>query len=90
MVQLSHLYMTSRKTIALLIWTFVSKVMLSRFVIAGGSEVKASACNVGDLGSFPGLERSLGEGNRLRTPVFWPGEFHGLYSHLGWQRVRHD
>ena len=39
-VQLSHLYMTTGKTIALTIWTFVSKVMsllfnmLSRFVIA--------------------------------------------------------
>ena len=29
----------------------------------GGSEVKASACNAGDLGSFPGLGRSPGEGN---------------------------
>ena len=28
-----------------------------------GSEVKASAYNVGDLGSIPGLGRSLGEGN---------------------------
>ena len=40
MVQLSHLYMTTGKTIGLTIWTFVSKVMsllfnmLSRFVIA--------------------------------------------------------
>ena len=39
MVQLSHQYMTARKTIALTIWTFVSKVslvfnILSRFVIA--------------------------------------------------------
>ena len=40
MVQLPHLYMTTGKTIALTIWTFVSKVMsllfntLSRFVIA--------------------------------------------------------
>ena len=40
MVQLSHLYMTSGKTIALTRWTFVSKVMfllfnmLSRLVIA--------------------------------------------------------
>ena len=39
-VQLSHLYMTTGKTIALTIWTFVGKVMsllfnmLSRFVIA--------------------------------------------------------
>ena len=40
MVQLSHLYVTSGKTIALIIWTFVGKVMslffhmLSRLVIA--------------------------------------------------------
>ena len=39
-VQLSHAYMTTRKTIALTIWTFVGKVMsllfntLSRFAIA--------------------------------------------------------
>ena len=29
----------------------------------GGSEVKASACNVGDLGSIPGSGRLPGEGN---------------------------
>ena len=29
----------------------------------GGSEVKASACNVGDLGSIPGSGRSPGGGN---------------------------
>ena len=29
----------------------------------GGSEVKASACNAGDLSSIPGLGRSPGEGN---------------------------
>ena len=29
----------------------------------GGSEVKASACNAGDLGSIPGLGKSPGEGN---------------------------
>ena len=40
MVQLSHPYMTTGKTIALTVWTFVSKVMsllsnmLLRFVIA--------------------------------------------------------
>ena len=28
-----------------------------------GSEGKVSACNVGDLGSIPGLGRSPGEGN---------------------------
>ena len=31
--------------------------------LPGGSEVKASACNVEDLGSIPGLGRSPGEGN---------------------------
>ena len=29
----------------------------------GGSDSKESACNAGDLGSVPGLKRSLGEGN---------------------------
>ena len=29
----------------------------------GGSAGKKSACNVGDLGSIPGLGRSPGEGN---------------------------
>ena len=48
--------------------------------LPGGSAGKGSACNVGDLGSIPGLERSPGEGNWLPTPVFWPEEFHGLYS----------
>ena len=38
-----------------------------------GSAGKESACNAGDLGSIPGL-------GRLLAPVFWAGEFHGLYS----------
>ena len=39
---------------------------------------------IGDLGSIPGLGRSPGEGKGdLPTPVFWPGEFHGLYSPWG-------
>ena len=33
------------------------------WVSPGGSDGKASACNVGDLGSIPGLERFPGEGN---------------------------
>ena len=48
------------------------------------SAVKESTHNVADLGSIPGLERSPGEGKGyLPTPVFWPGEFHGLYSLWG-------
>ena len=36
-------------------------ILISGF--PGGSEVKASACNAGDLGSIPGSGRSPGEGN---------------------------
>ena len=38
-------------------------VFLSFMGFFGGSEVKASACNAGYLGSIPGSERSPGEGN---------------------------
>ena len=44
---------------------------------------KESGYNAGDLGSIPGLGRSPGGRERLPTPVFWPGEFHGLYSPWG-------
>ena len=33
------------------------------YCVPGGSDGKESACNVGELGSIPGLGRSLGEGN---------------------------
>ena len=45
-----------------------------------GSAGKESACNMGDLGSIPGLGRFPWRRERLPTPVLWPGEFHGLYS----------
>ena len=61
---------------------------------AGGSEVKASACNVGDPGSIPGSGRSPGEGNGnplqyscLKNPMIrgaWQATVHGI------TRVRHD
>ena len=35
-----------------------------------------------DLGLIPGLGRSLEKGMATH-PVFWPGEFHGLYSPWG-------
>ena len=63
MVQLSHPYMTTGKTIALTRWTFVDNVMsllfnmLSKLVtmdFPGGSDGKASVYNAGDLGSIPG------------------------------------
>ena len=44
---------------------------------------KESACNSGDMGSIPGLRRFPWRRERLPTPVFWPGEFHGLCSPWG-------
>ena len=38
-------------------------VPLINSAFPGSSEVKASACDEGDLGSIPGLGRSSGEGN---------------------------
>ena len=56
----------------------------------GGSVGKESACNAGDLGPVPGLGRSPGEGNPwLPTPVFWPGEFHGHKSLMGYSLWGH-
>ena len=53
----------------------------------GGSDSKASACNVGDLGSIPGCGRSPGEGNGnpvqyscLENPMdreVWQAKVHG-------------
>ena len=42
---------------------FFFNLKASITVVIGGSEVKVCACNVGDLGSIPGLGRSPGEGN---------------------------
>ena len=44
-----------------------------------GSTGKESACNAGNLGSIPGLGRFPWRRERLLTPGFWPGEFHGLF-----------
>ena len=58
------------------------------------SELKASACNVGDPGSTPGLGRSLGEGNGnphqycLKNPMdgrAWQATVHGVSK--SWTRL---
>ena len=59
-----------------------------------GSEVKASACSVGDLGSIPGSGRSPGEGTATHSSILawripWTEESGGLQS-TGSQRVGHD
>ena len=60
----------------------------------GGSEVKASAWNVGDPGLIPELGRSPGEGNGnplryscLENPM---REEPGRLQSMGSQRVGHD
>ena len=50
----------------------------------GGSDGKESACNAGDPGSMP-----PGEENEATTPVFWPGESHGLGSLAGYSPWGH-
>ena len=62
----------------------------------GGSEVKASASNAGDLGSIPGSGRSPGEGNGtplqdscLENPMdrgAWWATVHGVAK--SWTRLR--
>ena len=71
----------------------VDSLPLSHLGNPGGSEVKASAWNVGDLGSIPGSGRSPGEGNGKPTPVLLPGESHGGKSLVGyspWGRKESD
>ena len=51
---------------------------------------KESACNVGDLGSVPWVGKIPWRRERLPTPVFWPGEFHGLYSPWGHMDYKSD
>ena len=48
-----------------------------------GSAGKESTCNEGDLGLIPGLGRFPCRKERLFISVFWPTEFHGLYSPWG-------
>ena len=60
----------------------------------GGSDSKESACNTGDAGSIPGLERPPGEGKGyplqsscLENPMdrgAWQAAVHGV------ARVRHN
>ena len=65
----------------------------------GGSEVKASACNAGDLGLIPGLGRSPAEGNGNplqyscpENPMdggAWWATVHGVAKSWTWQRFHY-
>ena len=68
--------------------------ILSTWGFPGGSEGKASACNVGNLGSSPGWGRSPGEGNATHTSILawktpWTEKPGGLQS-MESQRVGHN
>ena len=57
--------------------------------LPGSSDSKESACNVGDLGSIPGLGRSLEKGTATHSSTLawripWTVQFMGL------QRIGHD
>ena len=64
------------------------KISHVKWGFSGGSEVKVSASNVGDLGLIPGLGRSPGEGNGnpaqyscLENPIdrgAWWATVHGV------------
>ena len=52
----------------------------------GGSDGKESTCNVGDLGSIPGLGRSPGRGQGNPLQYSLPGESHGQGSLAGYSK----
>ena len=54
----------------------------------GGSEVKASACNAGVLGSIPGSGRSPGEGNG--NPLQYSCLENPMDGGAWWATVLHD
>ena len=51
--------------------------------------VKSPPANAGDTDSIPGLGRSLGGKQWQPTPVFLPGESHGLRSPAGYSPWDH-
>ena len=48
-----------------------------------GSAGKESICNYGRPEFDPWVEKIPWRRERLPIPVFWPGEFHGLFSPWG-------
>ena len=85
-IQLSHPYMTTGKSVALTRWTFVGKAMsflfnmLSRFVMGFSDSTvsKEFTCNTGDPGSIPGLGRTAEEG------IGYPLQYSWAYLWLSW------
>ena len=59
-----------------LAFSMIQRMVAMKLSLPCGSDGKESACDVGDLGSIPGLERPL-EKDWLPTPVFLTGKTHG-------------
>ena len=80
--------------IHLIIITWQIRKYLQGF-FPGGSEDKASACNVGDPGLIPWLERSPGEGNAMYSSTLawripWteePGRLQSMGVTKSWTRL---
>ena len=51
------------------VWVCIWYVFGCVWAFPGGSAGKESACNAGDLGSIPGLGRSLGEGKATHSSI---------------------
>ena len=69
-------------------------MLIFKGLFPGGSDVKASACNAGDVGLIPGSRRSPGEGNGnplqyscLENPMdrgAWQATVHGVAKSRTW------
>ena len=55
-----------------------------RYSIPAGSDSKESTCSMGNLGSIPGLGRSLGGGHGNPLQYSWLGKYHGQRSLVGY------
>ena len=96
MIQLSHPYMTTGKTIALTRWTFVGKVMsllfnmLSRLAQTVKRLSTMQETRVRSLGWEDPLEKEMAIYSRtIAWKIPWTEE-HGRLQSMGLQRVGHE
>ena len=66
---------------------FLNKKAVSPKGFPCGSAGKESACNVGDLGSIPGLGKSPGEGNGCPLQYTGPEKSLDRIVHAGWKAL---
>ena len=90
MIQLSHPYITTGKTIALTRWTFVGKVMSLLFNMLSGFVSAMQETWVRFLGGENLLEKEMAtHSSTLAWQIPWMEEPGGLQS-MGSLRVGHD